>query len=159
MAKAKSLGSDVALDQKSDNQDKTLNLKRVINAGVEVNLSMGTYRVREMPGADFLLFLLESVELVQAILGGSGDGLQAIRVALKDAQVKNKINEFFALSLGIDSSEVDLSKLTLSDYVVLIAACKQAYDWETLQAGFTELGLMETIQGFLSSTNQEAQAV
>lgn len=157
MAKAKSLGSDVVLDQQADNQNKTLNLKRVINAGVEVNLSIGEYRVREMPGADFLLFLLDSVEIVQTIVGGTSDGLQVFRVALKDPQVKEKIHEFFALSLGIDSSEVDLSKLTLSDYVVLIAACKQAYDWETLQAGFTELGLMEMIQGFLSSNNQEVE--
>lgn len=158
MAKAKSLGSDEVVDQPKAKNDSTINLRRTINAGVEVDLSVGTYTVREMPGADFLIFLLDSVDLVQSLLGGGEDGLKVLTTALRNEGVRGKINEFFALSMGIDSSKVDLSKLTPSDYIVLVTACKQAYDWETIQAGFLELGLGEAMKTFLSSTSDSQES-
>jgi hypothetical protein len=158
MAKAKSLGSDEVVDQTKAKNDSTINLRRTINAGVEVQLSVGTYTVREMPGADFLVFLLDSVELFQGLLGGGDDGLKVIVTALKNDEVMSKIAQFFSLSMGIDSSEINFKKLPLSDYLVLVSACKQAYDWETIQAGFLELGLGEAMKSFLSSTSNNPES-
>lgn len=151
---AKSLGADAPVEQVK--QDSTIDLRRAVNAGVEVTLSIGDHRVKEMPGADFLVFLLESVEIVQSVFNG-GDGVSSLTNALRDPKTVGKLHEFFAKSMGIPT---DAAKdLTPSDYMKLIIAVKQAYDWETIQTGFTELGLTGILQTFLSSNEtQESPA-
>lgn len=144
---AKSLGADAPVEQVK--QDSTIDLRRAVNAGVEVTLSIGDHRVREMPGADFLVFLLESVEIVQNLFTGDA-GLSSLVNALKDERTKGKLHEFFAKSMGISVEETE--GLTPSDYMKLVIAVKKAYDWETIQKGFTELGLTEILQTFLSSS-------
>lgn len=146
---AKSLGSDAAIEQP---KTETIDLRKAVNSGVDVTLSIGDQRVREMPGADFLVFLLESVEIVQNLFTG-GEGLSSLTSALKDEKTVSKLHEFFAKSMGLPQEAV--KNLTPSDYIKLVVAVKQAYDWETLQKGFTELGLTETLQTFLSSSSQE----
>ena len=72
MAKAKSLGGDAPVkSEKPQSQDSTIDLRRIINAGVEVVLSSGTYTIKEMPAVDMLIFLLDSVEVVQGIFSGA----------------------------------------------------------------------------------------
>jgi hypothetical protein len=151
---AKSLGADAPLEQTTE-KSSPVNFKRIINAGVEVDLSFGTYTVKEMKGADFLCFLLDAVETVQVFLRGDGDGLQAIRSLIQDQTARRSLEKFFILSLnGQFEDEVDF---TVSDYVVLMAACKQVYDWETIQKGFTELGLLEMLQQTFLSHNKSVE--
>ena len=147
---AKSLGADAPVEQVK--QDSTIDLRRAVNAGVEVTLSIGDHRVKEMPGADFLVFLLESVEIVQGVFTG-GDGVSSLTNALRDPKTVGKLHEFFTKSMGIPTEAAD--RLTPSDYMKLIVAVKQAYDWETIQTGFTELGLTEILQTFLSSNETQ----
>ena len=147
---AKSLGADAPVE--SAKTEPTIDLRKAINSGVEVTLSVGEFRVKEMPGADFLVFLLESVEVVQNVFTG-GDGLSSLTNALRDKTTVTKLHEFFAKSMGVEVSA--LEGITPSDYIKLVVAVKAAYDWETIQKGFTELGLMETIQTYLSSNAVE----
>jgi len=150
---AKSLGADAPVEQTTE-KTSPVNFKRVINGGVEVDLSFGPCLVKEMAGADFLCFLLDAVETVQVFLKQEGDGLQALRSLIQDKTARRNLEKFFVLSIGRDLSE-DLS-FTVSDYVVLMSACKQVYDWETIQKGFTELGLLEMLQQtFLSSSKSD----
>lgn len=151
---AKSLGADAPVEQTQE-KHSSVSFKRVINAGVEVDLSFGTYTVKEMPGADFLCFLLDAVETVQLFLSGEGDGLQSIKALIQDKNARRKLEKFFILSLG--KEETDEVVFSVSDYIVLMAACKQVYDWETIQKGFTELGLLEIIQQTFLSSNKDQE--
>jgi len=143
---SKSLGADAPAQTES--KESSIDLRKAINSGVEVTLSIGDYRVKEMPGADLLVFLLESVEIVQSVFTG-GEGFASIINALKDEKTVTKLHEFFAKSMGLPTEA--LKEVTASDYMKLVVAVKEAYDWETLQKGFTELGLMDVLQTFRSS--------
>lgn len=153
MAKSKSMGADEALLQPKQTVSAKVKTKRVINAGEEVVLSIGTYVVKEMRGADFLAFLLEAVDAIQIIFSESDGGFDALKKALRDPETLGKLNQFFALSMG--KRDLDLSELTISDYLVLLSTCKQVYDWETISANFTELGLDKVLQPFLSLTTSQ----
>jgi hypothetical protein len=150
---AKSLGADAPVEQVQE-KTSSVNFKRVINAGVEVDLSFGTYTVKEMPGADFLCFMLDAVETVSLFLQQEGDGLQSIKRLIQDGESRAKLENFFILSMGLPKGEK--YNFSISDYIVLLAACKEVYDWETIQKGFTDLGLLEMLQQTFHSFNKES---
>lgn len=148
---AKTLGADAPAVKTSSKKDSNIDLKRAINAGEPVTLSIGEFVVKEMQGSDFLIYILDSTEVVQNLFSDGEDTLSSIKAALRDPEKLGQLHKFFSLSMGTDA---DLSTLTLSDYVKLIVATRKAYDWETIQTGFTELGLTEMIQTFLSSSSK-----
>lgn len=149
----KSLGNDSIVDDKP--KEASIDLKKLLNTGVEVNTTVGTFKIREMPGADFLSFLLDSVSTVQTAFTGD-TGFDSLRALLQDEAAIAKLHEFFYKSMENPPKSLnDLSELTLSDYIKLLVAVRQAYDWETIQAGFTELGLMEILQTYLSSSDSQ----
>jgi hypothetical protein len=150
---SKSLGADAPVEQVKE-KSSSVNFRRVINAGVEVDLSFGTYTVKEMPGADFLSFLLDAVDMVSLFLREDGDGLQSIRKLLADKDSVTKLESFFTLSIGLPTDKK--YPYTPSDYMVLLAACKEVYDWETIQKGFTDLGLLEILQQTFRSFNKDS---
>jgi hypothetical protein len=154
MAKAKSLGAD-APEQTSVETKKSnpsLDLKRAVNAGVPVTLSIGEYVVKEMDGADFLVFLLDSVDAVQGIFSDGESTFESLKSFVRDPEKRKQIDYFFEKSIGVEEGYLATNPLKPTDYVKLLVASRQAYDWETLSTGFSELGLTGILQQtFLSS--------
>ena len=158
MAK-KSLGADRPVSEQSE-KNSTDDVKKLLNSGKEVDTkAFGRLHVREMPAEDLIIFLIDSLETVQLVLSdlGGQDGLQTFRTIIQNKEVSHKIKQFIAKSAGIESEPLDqrMTDMGLGDLLILISACKGVYDWNQIQTGFSDLGLMDLLPTMFQSTKEQ----
>jgi hypothetical protein len=158
MAK-KSLGADKPVSAQVETNTSD-DVKKILNSGTDIETkAFGRLRVREMPAEDLIIFLLDSLETVQLVLSdlGGQDGLQSFKTIIQNKEVSYKVKQFIAKSAGIESDPLDprMSELGLGDLLLLVNACKNVYDWNQIQKGFTDLGLMDLLPTMFQSTKEQ----
>jgi hypothetical protein len=120
---------------------KTEDSKRFLNVGVNVELSIGDYVVKELSAFELLDLVSKSLELLlhlQLLGEESQDELRILAHILMSDELKPKLRHIFAVFCREENEEL-FDNLSITDVKKLVNAIKEVTDFEEIRELFLAL--------------------
>lgn len=140
--------ADLKARAKTTKKVAETNTDRFLNLGDPVELSFGTFKIRELPAFDLLDVMGPSIELFMSL--ADDNQMQFFQNLLQSKDLRNKVCELFALFCNEEDVE-QFQKCTIPDLKKLVVAIKSVLHLEELKELFLELG-SQNLQQTLTST-------
>ena len=114
----KARNSKKAVEKK--NQEESVDLKRMLNVGKEVELSFGTYVVKELDVFSLISVVSDGLETFVEISSEGHSQLDMIRAIGKDKKFQKQVATILALFCGEDDPEPFEKIKVVASYIVVI---------------------------------------
>ena len=136
----------------SETQEKNVDIKRLLNVGKEVELSFGTFTVRELDVFALISVVSEGLEAFVNISSGEGASeLDIIRSIGRDKEFQKQVAKILALFCGSDDYSL-FEKPSVKDFCLLVKTIKEVVDFAEIKEAFFELGLQKYLNLSPNST-------
>jgi hypothetical protein len=124
-------------------EDKPVDMKRLLNMGVDVSLSFGEFKVKELSVFSLMEAVAEGLDFFVSVLDEeTTNELDMIKKIVSNKNIQTQFCKIVAASCG--SPDIDLFKtMKTSDLLKVIKALKQVIDFEEIKETFFELGLQK----------------
>jgi len=120
-------------------QEEATNLKKMLNVPVEIKLSFGTYKIKDLDVYTLISIISEGMEAYIELSEGTSP-IEMLRRLGKDDNLKLQISNIFAIFCGTDDPE-PFTTLKLKDFILLVKTISEVVDFEEIKEAFFEMGL------------------
>jgi hypothetical protein len=131
-------------------KEKEVDLKRLLNVGVDVELSFGKYTIKELDVFSLISIVTDGLEVLVGLSDG-GSELDMLRQIASDPEFKIRVAKILALFCGEDDYE-PFANIKVKDFVILIKAIQEVLDIEEIKEAFFALGLQKYLSVTPTST-------
>jgi len=119
--------------------DEATNLKKMLNIPTKVELSFGTYEVKDLDVYTLISIISEGMQTYIELAEGKSPIEMLTRLA-KDEKLKLQISNIFAIFCGSDDPE-PFTTMKPKDFAKLVKTINEVVDFEEIKEAFFEMGL------------------
>ena len=127
-------------------KEKETDLKKMLNKSTKVELTFGTYEVKDLDVYTLISIISEGLETYIEISEGASP-IDMLRRLGKDDKLKLQISNIFATFCGSEDPE-PFTKIKPKDFAKLVKTINEVVDFEEIKEAFFEMGL----QKYLTTT-------
>lgn len=133
--------------------EKPVDTQRLLNVGKEIELSFGKFTVKELDVFSLISIASEGLEAFIDLKDTDGSDLALIKAIANDKTFQKKVAKILALFCGTDDS-TNFEKLSVKDFMKLIATIKEVVDFDEIKEAFFALNLQKYLQPNTPNTTE-----
>lgn len=135
-------------------RESEVDLKRLLNVGKDVQLSFGTFTVKELDVFSLMSLVSEGLETFVSFQEEGTTDFNLLQKISKDKKFHEQIAKILAMFCGSDDIDT-FKKLKAVDFLKVIATIKEVVDFDEIKETFLALGLHKYLKATNSPTTTE----